>query len=165
MNFRIIITLISLFYSGHLLADGVMLQVKVMDENGSIDHKTQERTRSHWLVVRITNSSGTKLEGLTLRWKLYAANLQRGADEIIVEKAGDVKFSVDASGQFTDLTTQKVPFTYAPMHSEKSGTSRRARFKKVDESGVRYHGYLVQVLNGETVIGQSVSNQALLKVQ
>lgn len=156
---------ISLFLAGPVMAGDVLLQVKVESENKTTDSKSPEKTRLHWLLVRVTNSTGVKLEGLTLKWKLYAANLQRGADEISVEKSGDVKFSVDANGQLTDVSTPKVPFTYSPQHSEKSGSGRRTSYKRVAESGHRYHGYVIQVLNGDTVIGEALSNESLRHVK
>lgn len=152
---------LSLFLASPLVAGDLILQVKVESESKSTDHKSPEKTRVHSLLVRVTNSTSTKLEGLTLRWKLYSANLQRGADEISVEKSGDVKFGVEPNGQFTDVSTPKVPFTYSPQHSEKTGSGRRTSYKRVAESGHRYHGYAVQVLNGESVIAEALSNESL----
>jgi len=160
INFRLSI-LFSLIFASILSAGDVTIAVKVDSENKSAEAKAVEKTRVHWLNIRVTNNTGSKLEGLTLKWKLYAANLQRGHDDVIVEKSGDMNISVDANGRFADITTPKVPFTYTPLHSEKSGSSRRATYKKVDESGHRYHGFHVQVMNGDTVIGEAISNESL----
>ncbi len=140
-----------------------MLQVKADSENKTADKKKAEVTRAAWLNVRVTNTSGTKLEGVTLKWTLYAANLRRGADSIVVEKSGEMKITVDASGRYTDVSTPKVAFVYTPMHTESSGSSRRMKSKTVEESGHRYHGYLVQVLNGDAVLGEAISNESLRK--
>lgn len=143
----------------------VALQVQTQSENKTPGSKTVEKVHAHWLVVRVTNASGMKLEGLTLRWTLCAANLQRGADDIRVERSGDIKFGVDTGGHFAELTTPKVPFSWVPQHAERSGSSRRAVYKTVPESGHRYHGYLVQVLNGDTIVAEAVSNEALRKIK
>ncbi len=149
----------SLLLTGVASAGSVMLNVKPASENKTADKKQAEVTRAYWLNVRVTNLSGVKLEGVTLKWTLYAANLRRGSDSIVVEKSGDMKIAVDASGRYTDLVTPKVAFVYTPMHSERKGRSSRI----VEESGHRYHGWHVQVLNGDTIIGEAISNEGLRK--
>lgn len=152
--------LFSLLLTSVASAGGVMLTVKASSENKTADKKKAEVTRATWLTVRITNPSSTKLEGATLKWTLFAASLKRGTDDIVVEKSGDIKFAVDANGRAVDLVTPKVAFTYTPMHTERSG---RRSTKTVEETGHRYHGYHVQVLNGDTVIGEAFSNESLRK--
>ncbi|OYW75413.1 MAG: hypothetical protein B7Z37_13405 [Verrucomicrobia bacterium 12-59-8] len=152
--------LCSLLFASVASAGSVMLTVKAASENKTADKKQAEVTRAHWLNVRITNLTGTKLERVTLKWTLVAANLRRGSDSIVVEKSGDMNITVDANGRYADLTTPKVAFVYTPMHTEKSG---RRSTKTVEESGHRYHGYLVQVLSGDTVLGEAISNEALRK--
>lgn len=149
----------SLLLTGVASAGSVMLNVKPASENKTADKKQAEVTRAYWLNVRVTNPSGVKLEGVTLKWTLYAANLRRGSDSIVVEKSGDMKIAVDASGRYTDLVTPKVAFVYTPMHSERKGRSSIT----VEESGHRYHGWHVQILNGDTVLGEAISNEGLRK--
>ncbi len=153
----------SLLLAGSASAGPVMLTVKPVSENKTADKKKAEVTRAEWLSVRVTNTSPTKLEGVTLKWILYAANLRRGSDSIMVEKSGEMKVTVDANGRYADLTTPKVPFVYTPTHTESTGSGRRMRSTTVEESGHRYHGYLVQVLNGDVVIGEAISNESLRK--
>ena len=165
MNLRHLI-IFSFFAAGPLLAGttNIYLKVHLESENQTVDKKAVEETRAHWLQVRVTNGSSLNLEGLTLRWKLYAANLQRGKDDILVEKSGESKFAL-ASGKYADITTSKVAFKHTPQHSEKTssgGSSSRAKYKTVPESGHRYHGYSVEVLDpAGTVIGEFYSNQSL----
>ena len=153
--------LFSLLLTGVASAGSVMLNVKAASENKTADKKQAEVTRAYWLNVRVTNQSGVKLEGATLKWTLFAANLRRGTDSIVVEKSGDVKISVDANGRYADLVTPKVAFVYTPMHSERKGRSSIT----VEEAGHRYHGFHVQVLSGDAVIGELWSNEALRKQQ
>lgn len=153
--------LFSLLLTGVASAGSVMLNVKAASENKTADKKQAEVTRAYWLNVRVTNQSGVKLEGATLKWTLFAANLRRGTDSIVVEKSGDIKISVDANGRYVDLATPKVAFVYTPMHSERKGRSSVT----VEEAGHRYHGFHVQVMNGDAVIGELWSNEALRKNQ
>lgn len=144
----------------------VMLQVRVESERGaksSSDSKSPDESRARWLIVRVTNPSPVKLEGLTLKWIFYSDDLKRGHDEVVVEKSGDENFSIEPSGRSTDVTTPKVVFEWTPQHSERSGSGRRVRYKKVDEAGHRYHGYAVQVLQGGVVIGEASNDPKLLK--
>ncbi|MBL9177399.1 MAG: hypothetical protein JNM65_04990 [Verrucomicrobiaceae bacterium] len=143
----------------------VMLQVHVESERGSKssnDSKSPDESRARWLVVRVTNPSPLKMEGLTLKWTLYADDLKRGHDEVVVEKSGDENLSIEPSGRSTDVTTPKVVFEWTPQHSVRSGSGRRVSYKKVDETGHRYHGYAVQVLQNGVVIGEASSDLKLL---
>lgn len=153
----------SLLLAGAASAGPVMLTVKPVSENKTRDKTKAEVTRAEWLNVHVTNTSATKLEGVTLKWTLYAANLRRGTDSILVEKSGEMKITVDANGRYADVTTPKVPFVYTPMHTETSGSGRRMKATTVEESGHRYHGFLVQVLKEGVVIGEAISNEALRK--
>lgn len=158
-------TILSIFFSllltGVASAGSVMLNVKAASENKTADKKQAEVTRAYWLNVRVTNPSGVKLEGVTLKWTLFAANLRRGSDSIVVEKSGDMKIAVDANGRYADLATPKVAFVFTPMHSERKGR----RSTTVEEAGHRYHGFHVQVINGDAVLGEIWSNEALRKQQ
>jgi len=68
MNLRLSI-FFSLLFAGMLSANAgeLMLNVKMDSENKTADSKSVEKTRAHWLNVRVTHPSGTKLEGLTLK--------------------------------------------------------------------------------------------------
>jgi len=151
--------LFSLLLTGVASAGAVQLVVKPFSENKTADKKQAQVTRTYALNVRVTNTTGTKLDGVTLKWTFYAANLRRGTDSTVVEKSGEMKLSVDASGRYTDIVTPKVAFVYTPMHSQRSGRSSTT----VEESGHRYRGFYVQVLSGDTVLGEAISNEALRK--
>jgi hypothetical protein len=151
--------LFSLLLTGVASAGSVMLNVKAASENKTADKKKAEVTRAYWLNVRVTNPSGVKLEGVTLKWTLFAVNLRRGSDSVVVEKSGDMKVTVDANGRYADVATPKVSFVHTPMHSESKGR----RSTTVEESGHRYHGFHVQILSGDTVLGEAISNEALRK--
>jgi len=153
MNTRLAI-LCSLLLAGAASAGSVDVAVKPEVEKKSADITKEEYVSAHWLRVRITNFTGTKLDGVTLKWALYAANLRRGADTVSVEKSGEMKITVDSNGRYLDVETPKVAFDYVRTHSERSG---RRSYQLVEESGKKYHGFHVQVLNGTEVLGEAVS--------
>lgn len=157
----------SLLLTGPLMAGtpNVSIQVHVGTENQTTDRKSADEIRARWLTVRVTNSSSENLEGLELQWTLYADDLKRGTDEVVEEKSGTERFSVAASGRYTDVTTAKVPFKWTPQHSERSGSGRRSSYKRVPESGRRYHGYAVKVVKDGAVIGELFSDPALRKME
>ncbi|WP_395739262.1 hypothetical protein [Prosthecobacter sp.] len=146
--------LCTLLFASAAMAGSVTVTVKPEVEKKSTDLVKEEYVTAHWLRVRITNYTGTKLEGVTLKWALYAANLRRGADTLAVEKSGEMTVSVDSSGRYVDIETPKVAFDYVRTHSERSG---RRSYKLVEESGKKYHGFHVQVLSGSQVLGEAVS--------
>lgn len=144
----------------------IQLQVHIESEHGSkssSDPKSIAESRARWLIVRVTNPSPLKMEGLTLKWTFYAHDLKRGHDEVVVQKSGSENFGIEPSGHSTDVTTPKVMFEWTPQHSERSGSGRRMSYKKVDETGHRYHGYTVQVLQGDAVLGEASNDPKLLK--
>ena len=155
----------SLSFAG---TDHLTLNVEVESELGSKDadknEKTRDESRSHWLVVHVSNMPHTHLEELTLNWALYADDLKSGTDAIVVQKEDEEKLGIDA-GQFVEVTTPKVLFEWMPQHAERTGSGRRSRAKNVDETGHPYHGYAVQVLQDGFVIGEACSHRSLQKAE
>lgn len=143
-----------LLFASAASAGSVTVAVKPETQKKSADIVKEEYVSTHWLRVRITNTSAVKLEGVTLKWALYAANLRRGADSITVEKSGEMKITVDSNGRYLDVETPKVAFDYVRTHSERSG---RRSYKLVEESGKKYHGFHVQVVSGTEVLGEAFS--------
>lgn len=139
----------------------VILQAGAQSGGGTHDNKTHVETRQHWVEIKVRNLSQIKLDGLKLKWTLFASDLQRGTDRKVVEKSGEQAFSIEP-GSEVQLTTPKVDFKWTPMHAERTGSGRRARAKKVDETGHRYHGYRLQVIQDGAVIGEAASDRALL---
>lgn len=161
MNSRIFTLFNLLFFSAHFSASAqVHLEVRAESENQTVNKKALEEIRGHWLALEISNGSAAKLDVLTLRWTLYASNLQRGADDIVTEKSGETKITLDV-GKHEHISTPKVSFKKTPRHSDKTGSGRSTKYKKVEETGHRYYGYHVQVLNGETLVGEAYSQESL----
>ena len=89
---------------------------------------------------------------------------KRAGADIVVQKQGEQKVGIDP-GQFAEVTTDKVLFEWIPQHAERTGSGRRSKAKKVDETGHRYHGYAVQVLQDGVVIGEAYSHRSLQKAE
>lgn len=145
--------LCSLLFASFASAGSVTVVAKPDSEKKPGDKTKPDVTRAYWLNVRVTNSTGTKLDGVTLKWALYSANIRRGADTISVEKSGEMKITVDANGRYVDVATPKVAITTIPYHTVRKGRSSQV----VEASGKKYHGFHVQILNGTEVIGEAVS--------
>jgi len=127
------------------------------------DGKTPEKTETKALAIQVRNGSAAAQENLTLKWTLFASRLQKGANDTVVQKEGSSSLSL-AAGSQTSLETPGVAYTWTPQHSERIGSGRRARFKRIEESGHRYHGYRIQVFDSEgRLLGQTASTPALLK--
>lgn len=144
---------------GHAEPSGLSLNVQLGSENQSTDNKSPNEVRARWLTVRVTNATAEKLEGLSLNWALYAVELKKGANDVVLEKSGEEKFSVEANGRFTDVTTAKVPFKWTRQHAQRSGR----RVVKVPESGRRYYGYTVRVMKDGVVLAEHLSGEAMRK--
>lgn len=140
----------------------VSIESRVESGGSAHDNTTHSESRQHWLSVSLRNLAPSKLEGLKLQWTLFASDLQRGTDHVVVEKSGEQAVSLDPGGTAT-LATPKVSYHWSPMHYERTGTGRTSRAKKVDESGHRYHGYRLQVLQDGVVVGEAASDRSLLK--
>ena len=146
--------LCSLLFASFASAGTVTVAVKPDSEKTPGDKTKPDVTRAHWLNVHVSNSTGAKLEGVTLKWSLYASNLRPGADSISVEKSGEMKITVDANGKYVDVSTPKVAFTTIPYHTVPKGRSSEG----VEASGKKYHGFHVQILNGTEVLGEAMSD-------
>jgi hypothetical protein len=158
MFHRNLALLFSLFMAAPLFAGppNVSLKVLVNSDSQPGDKDATKETRTRWLTVRVTNTSNENLEGVSLKWTLYASELQKGANDIVVEKSGEETFKVEGKGRYTDITTAKVPFT-------KTLASKGKGKKKTPESGHSYYGYTVQILKDGAVMGEALSNEAMRK--
>lgn len=141
----------------------VILETTVHTENESTAAHNAKKVRDQWLEIHA--SSPQAIEGLKLRWTLFASELQRGANRIVVEESGEKNLNLDDTCHWVTESTPKVSFAWVPQHMETTGSGRRARGHRVEESGHRYYGYRVEVLSGDKVLAACVSQQALLKEQ
>lgn len=85
------------------------------------------------------------------------------ANKIVALKSTDLKAELVA-GKSTRLTSPEVSFNFTPQHSEKSGSGRRAKYKRIEATGNRYHGWAVQVFRGSDLVGEAYSTNDIKKL-
>ena len=137
----------------------VRISAKVKSEHG--DHKSSnaEILKKH-LEIELTGSSALQGEVKVIS-TFFADDL--GADRVVPLKTKEIKAEVGKS-RSTRITSSVVTFSYTRKHSERSGTGRRARFKSVEATGKRYHGWGVQVFSGNELVGEAFSSREIQKL-
>lgn len=91
----------------------------------------------------------------------FADDLSAG--KVVNLKSNDLKTELVA-GKSTRLISPEVSFNFTPQHSEKSGSGRRAKYKRIEATGNRYHGWAVQVFRGSDFVGEAYSNNDIKKL-
>lgn len=85
------------------------------------------------------------------------------ADKIVALKANDLKAGLEA-GKSTRIISPAVTFNFTPQHSEKSGSGKRARYKRIEATGNRYHGWAIRVFRGDELVGEAYSIPSIKKL-
>lgn len=67
-------------------------------------------------------------------------------------------------GGVATIKTKPTTFTYTPRHSIRTGSGRRARFKTVEATGVRFHGWAVRAFIGDQLAGEAYSIESIKKL-
>lgn len=125
------------------------------DPKGSID----EVVKKH-LEIELRGSA--KLQGeVKVTCTFFADDL--AGDKIIALKSNSLTATLEA-GKSTRVTSPVVSFNFTPQHSVKSGSGRRTRFKRVEATGNRYHGWGIQVFRGNELAGEAFSNASIKKL-
>ncbi len=139
-------------------AEFVTLDVKLKTQ--SEDHDPHQQ-HLKWLIVRVTNGSANRLVGATLRWRLFAEEVGKPHHPIVIEKSGEEKLTVNGNNEYTDIITPKVTFKWTLGHSKRRG---RRSSHYVAETGQRYHGYIVEVVENGKVIAEALSAESLRNI-
>ncbi len=84
-------------------------------------------------------------------------------DKIVALKANDLKAGLEA-GKSTRIISPDVTFNFTPQHSEKSGSGKRAKYKRVEATGSRYHGWAIRVFRGDELVGEAYSIPSIKKL-
>ncbi|MCF7787814.1 MAG: hypothetical protein K9N47_16915 [Prosthecobacter sp.] len=84
-------------------------------------------------------------------------------DKIVALKANDLKAGLEA-GKSTRIISPDVTFNFTPQHSEKSGSGKRAKYKRVEATGSRYHGWAIRVFRGDEIVGEAYSIPSIKKL-
>lgn len=125
------------------------------DPKGSID----EVVKKH-LEIELSGSATVQGE-VKVTCTFFADDL--AGDKIIALKANDLKAGLEA-GKSTRIVSPDVTFSFTPQHSEKSGSGKRARYKRVEATGSRYHGWAIRVFRGDELVGEAYSIPSIKKL-
>lgn len=125
------------------------------DPKGSID----EVVKKH-LEVELSGSASVQGE-IKVTCTFFADEL--AADKVVALKSDDLKATLEA-GNSTRLVSPVVTFKFTPQHSQKSGSGKRAKYKRIEAVGKRYHGWAVRAYAGEKLVGEAYSLPAIKRL-
>lgn len=76
-------------------------------------------------------------------------------------KKEESEVTLDAT-KIARLTVPAFDFTLTPAHSKKN---EEGKLEKIDAAGQTYYGWVIRAYEGATLVGESASTPALLKMQ
>lgn len=135
--------------------DNIKLQVALKGEHNDPGGKSPEEVNNRWLEIAATAFSLEKPSEVRLEWALYGDNLE--SDKVVKQGEGTASVALEKSKK-ADVKTKTVTFNFTPRHSVRSGSGRRVVFKKVEATGVRYHGWGVRAFVDGKLVGESYSS-------
>ncbi len=147
--------------TGVALADNsIKLQVAVKGEHNDPKDSVQE-VHQRWLEVTATAFHLIKPEKVRIEWTLFGDDLT--AKKVVKQAFGTNAVELVQGGVAT-IKTKPTTFTYTPRHSIRTGSGRRARFKTVEATGVRFHGWAVRAFIGDQLAGEAYSIESIKKL-
>lgn len=146
--------------SATCLADNsIKLQVVLKGEHDD-PAKSVEEVNRRWLEISATAFRLDKPGKIRLEWSFWGDNLDL---KKVVRQAEGTEFIELAQSKQSMVKTKEAVFKFTPRHSVKSGSGRRAVFKRVEATGIRYHGWAVRAFMEEKLVGEAYSMPALKK--
>lgn len=133
--------------------NSVKLQVTLKGEHKD-PAKSVAEVNQRWLEIAATAFHLEKPAEVRLEWSLYGDNLD--SDNVVKHGEGTESVMLEQSKK-ADVKTKAVTFNFTPRHSERSGSGRRARFKTVEATGTRYHGWGVRAFVDGKLAGEAYS--------
>lgn len=126
------------------------------DPKGSV-----QEVHQRWLEISATAFHLAKPEKVRVEWSLFGDDLE--AKKVIKQAAGASTVEL-AQGKVAMIKTKPTIFTYTPRHSVKTGSGRRARFKTIEATGIRFHGWAVRAYIGDQLAGEAYSIASIKKL-
>ncbi|MEZ5387453.1 MAG: hypothetical protein R3F13_18230 [Prosthecobacter sp.] len=139
----------------------VQLNAVVKGSHEAHSGSSSKESHQRWLEVGLSGIGLKQDADVRLEWVFYADDL---AEHKLVEQAKGVESVTLSPGKAATVKTKEVSFEYERQHSERQGSGRRARFKLVEGSGQRYHGWAVKALIGDEVVGEAVSSRDISSI-
>jgi hypothetical protein len=124
------------------------------DPKGSIDEVVNQ-------ALQVDLRAGSQVSGtVKIVCSLYADDLK--TKKVVLEKNETLSAEL-SPGRTVKVSSPPVTFKFTPEHSEKSGSGKRTRYRKVEAVGHRYHGWAVQLFVSEKLVGEAYSTPGLKK--
>jgi hypothetical protein len=131
----------------------------VKTEHDDPEKSIAEVVKKH---LEIELSGSPNLQGeIKVTCTFFADDLS--ANKIIVLKSNDLKVMLEP-GKRASVVSPAVVFNFTPAHSEKSGGGKRAKYKRIEATGNRYHGWGIRVYLGANLVGEAYSNSDIKKL-
>lgn len=170
-NLKAILVTGGVVVCGGASADPVVhhVSLKVTLDNGS-DYKkikgSVDRTRTEkcQLKIALDNRDNVQIKNLSVKWTLYGRTM--GKDNLVTVGNGVRKVTVDALTSL-DFTSDSVSFNGTPKHAITTTTRNQntktanTKTTEVAATGNAYYGYAVQVYDGQVLLDQAFSQNAL----
>lgn len=146
--------------SATCLADNsIKLQVALKGEHNDAE-KSVEEVNLRWLEISATAFRLDKPSKIRLEWSFWGDNLDT---KKVFKHAEGTEFLELAQSKQSLIKTKNTTFKYTPRHSVKTGSGRRAVYKRVEATGIRYHGWAVRAFIDDKLVGEAYSMPALQK--
>ena len=141
--------------STNLVSVAAAIKTEHADPKGSIDEVVKKN-----LEIELRGSA--KLQGeVKVTCTFFADDLTAG--KIVALKSNSLTAGLEA-GKSTRIASPAVTFSFTPQHSEKSGSGKRTRYKRIEATGNRYHGWSIQVFKGDELVGEAFSIPSIKKL-
>lgn len=127
------------------------------------DSNTRQETRTEKLVMTLQNTTGLSYSNLTVRYCLFAKDVQ--TQKIAVALKHETPLVIPTVATLT-ITSAVASITYKPEHEladtiyriNRRGGSELIREAAVKAAGEEFAGYGIEVRQGDLVIGQSFTS-------
>lgn len=153
-----IFTLVLFFTSSSRAEGWVQLNVDMKGSHDSHSGSSAKESHHRWLEIKLAGMSLKKTSAVQLKWTFFADDLDH---DKVINKASGTETVELAQGKVAAITTKETVFDYVRQHSEKSGSGRKSKYKLVNATGQRYHGWAVQAFVGNEVVGEAYSSREI----
>lgn len=147
----------SLFSTVSLFAaDSVRVVGKVLTDHDDPKGQVGEVVKKT-LVLDLAGNPVLESGAIQVKATFYADDL--GTNQVVPEK--ELKATAALVRGRAALSLPVVTFNFTPAHAKTTGSGRRAKAVRVPASGRRYHGWAVEVFDGNRKLGEAYSHPSL----
>ncbi len=117
-------------------------------------NKDPEIKSARFLAIAVRDGGGHARNGLVVRHYIFATDMAQ--NETVIVAKGEDTVTLPALGT-VEIETKPVRLSYSPEHSVAS----KKKSTQVDDAGLKYLGYAVQVFEAAELVGESYDPLAL----